>query len=172
MKRNKSKRVENDRRNGNKNRRGVLLRRVGLGLIGAILAVVALLSALSVVQTVTPKKVALEFSGGPSLKLFQQGLDLGDQKLGDTVPVTFEIANVGDRPLRITEQPYLEVVKGCCPPPVKVGSMLLQPGETTKITFKLMMHGGMGGYHDLRLHIKTNDLNQPDQTITIISNWI
>jgi hypothetical protein len=172
MKRNKSKRVENDRRNGDKNRTGVILRRVGLGLIGAVLAVVAVFFALSVVQTVTPKKVALEFSGGPSLKVFQDGLDLGDQKLGQTVPLRFEIANVGDRPLRITEQPYLEVVKGCCPPATKIGSMLLQPGETTVITFNLMMHGGMGGYHDLRLHIKTNDLNQPDRSITIISNWI
>ena len=172
MRRNKSKRVENDRRSGNKIRRDVFLRWVGIGLAGITIAAAAIFAVLSIGKAAVPKKVALEFSGGPSLKVFQDGLDLGDQKLGQTVPLRFEIANVGDRPLRITEQPYLEVVKGCCPPTTKIGSMLLQPGETTVITFNLMMHGSMGGYHDLRLHIKTNDLNQPDRSITILSNWI
>jgi hypothetical protein len=172
MKRNKSKRVENDRRNGNKIRRGVILRRAGLGLVGITFTAVAIFAAISVGKAAVPKKVALEYSGGPSLKVFQEALDLGDQELGQTVPLRFEIANVGDRPLRITEPPYLEVVKGCCPPTPKIGSMLLQPGETTVITFNLMMHGGMGGYHDLRLHLKTNDPEALDRTITILSNWI
>ncbi len=151
------------------NRILTLLFQAGLGLAAATAFV---LIGTWVIQAATPRIVPLEVSGFPRLKLYQDYLNLGDQALGKTVPVKFEIANVGDRPLHITEAPYLEVVKGCCPPTPTIGSMLLQPGQTTTITFGLMMHGGMGGYHDLRLHLKSNDPEEPDRTITIISNWI
>ena len=54
-----------------------------------------------------------EVTGAPRLKADKEKVDLGDVRLGQTVQVSFEIANVGDRPLRITGEPYVEVVEGC-----------------------------------------------------------
>ena len=34
------------------------------------------------------------------------------------------------------------------------------------------MHGNMGGLHDFRLHLKTNDPTQPEQEVQILSNWV
>ncbi len=50
--------------------------------------------------------------------------------------------------------------------------MALQPGESTTITLEYLMHGDMGGKHDFRLHLKSNDPTQPDKEVTILSNWI
>lgn len=50
--------------------------------------------------------------------------------------------------------------------------MTLQPGESTVISMEYMMHGDMGGPHDFRLHLKTNDPTQPDQAVKILSNWV
>ena len=35
-----------------------------------------------------------------------------------------------------------------------------------------MMHGNMGGFHDFRLHLLTNDPSQPDKILTVLSNWV
>ncbi len=58
-------------------------------------------------------KVAIEVAGSPSLKVDQQKVDLGDVKLGRTVDVKFTLMNVGDKPLRFSKAPYIEVVEGC-----------------------------------------------------------
>ncbi len=50
--------------------------------------------------------------------------------------------------------------------------MTLQPGESTVISMEYLMHGDMGGPHDFRLHLKTNDQTQPDKTVTLLSNWV
>jgi hypothetical protein len=50
--------------------------------------------------------------------------------------------------------------------------MTLQPGESTVISMEYMMHGDMGGPHDFRLHLKTNDPTRPDQQVKILSNWV
>jgi len=34
------------------------------------------------------------------------------------------------------------------------------------------MHGDMGGYHDFRLKLLTNDRQEPVQEVKILSNWI
>ncbi len=57
--------------------------------------------------------VPLEVSGAPRLKVDKDKVDLGNVRLGQTVEVTFTVANVGDRQLRFTETPYIEVVEGC-----------------------------------------------------------
>jgi hypothetical protein len=57
--------------------------------------------------------VAIEVTGAPRLKADKEKVDLGNVRLGQTVQVAFEIANVGDQPLRFTEDPYVEVVEGC-----------------------------------------------------------
>ncbi len=58
-------------------------------------------------------KVAIEVAGSASLKVDQQRVDLGDVKLGRTVDVKFKLMNVGDKPLRFSKAPYIEVVEGC-----------------------------------------------------------
>jgi hypothetical protein len=55
----------------------------------------------------------LKGSGSPSLKADQEKVDLGDVKLGKSVSVTFQITNVGDKTLRFSKEPYIEIVKGC-----------------------------------------------------------
>lgn len=58
-------------------------------------------------------KVTPEVTGAPKLKADRQEVDLGDVPLGQTVKVSFALTNVGDRPLRFTDAPYVEVVAGC-----------------------------------------------------------
>ena len=60
----------------------------------------------------TPDAV-IEVQGAPSLKVDQEKIDLGDIRLGKTVSASFTLTNVGDKPLRLTDQPYIEVAAGC-----------------------------------------------------------
>jgi hypothetical protein len=50
--------------------------------------------------------------------------------------------------------------------------MVLQPGATTTLSMQFMMHGDMGGLHDFRVHLPTNDPLKPDYTLTVLSNWV
>lgn len=51
--------------------------------------------------------------------------------------------------------------------------MVLQPGESTTVTSSVfMMHAGMDGLHDFRVHLVTNDPAQPDKEIKVLSNWV
>lgn len=43
----------------------------------------------------------------------------------------------------------------------------LQPGESVKVTTQLAMHQGMGGPHDFRWTIVSNDTSQPEQVLTL-----
>lgn len=54
-----------------------------------------------------------EVKGAPSIKVDKDNVDLGKMKLGDTARVSFQVTNVGDKPLRFTEAPYIEVKEGC-----------------------------------------------------------
>jgi hypothetical protein len=50
--------------------------------------------------------------------------------------------------------------------------MVLKPGQSTTVAMEFLMHGSMGGRHDFRLHLRSNDPAQPDRTIEVISNWV
>jgi hypothetical protein len=50
--------------------------------------------------------------------------------------------------------------------------MTLKPGETTTVSMEFMMHGAMGGPHDFRLHLPTNDPANSDLILTVLSNWV
>jgi hypothetical protein len=50
--------------------------------------------------------------------------------------------------------------------------MVLQPGETTMLSMAFMMHGDMGGPHDFRVHVPSNDPDQPDLVLAVLSNWV
>ncbi len=54
-----------------------------------------------------------EVTGGPSLEVDKEEIDLGEVKLGSPVKVSFKITNVGDIPLRFDKAPYVEVLEGC-----------------------------------------------------------
>ncbi len=54
-----------------------------------------------------------ESTGGPKLTVDSDRVDLGDQKLGNTVSVSFKLKNVGDQPLTFSKEPYVEVKEGC-----------------------------------------------------------
>ena len=74
--------------------------------------------------------------------------------------------------LRFKEAPAVEVLAGCWPPDLTIGSMVLKPGESTTIESTVfMMHPGMDGKHDYGVHLKTNDPNQPDFIVHVLSDW-
>ena len=50
--------------------------------------------------------------------------------------------------------------------------MALQPGESTTLSMQFMMHEGMDGMHDFRVHLPSNDPQQPERTLTVLSNWV
>jgi len=50
--------------------------------------------------------------------------------------------------------------------------MALKPGASTTVRMEFQMHGDMGGYHDFRLHLPTNDPQQPDRTVAVLANWV
>jgi len=51
--------------------------------------------------------------------------------------------------------------------------MVLQPGASTTVnSSSFTMHAGMEGYHDFRLHLQTNDPQQPDLVVQVLSNWV
>lgn len=83
-----------------------------LVLAGMILVAGALFAVWKAGQPGT-SQVPVEVKGSPSLQISQDKVDLGDVKLGKTVSVDFQLANVGDQTLRFSEKPYVEVVEGC-----------------------------------------------------------
>jgi hypothetical protein len=49
--------------------------------------------------------------------------------------------------------------------------MVLKPGESTNISMQFMMHGDMGGPHDFRVNLVTNDLAW-NRTLAVLSDWV
>ncbi len=50
--------------------------------------------------------------------------------------------------------------------------MVLQPGQKTTLSMEFMMHGDMGGVHDFRVILLTNDPAQPMKELVVLSNWV
>jgi hypothetical protein len=80
---------------------------------GAALVVAAALLILSSRGDTAGPPATPEVAGAPSLKVDKEKVDLGVVRLGDTVSVSFELTNVGDRQIYFTDKPYVEVVEGC-----------------------------------------------------------
>ncbi len=55
----------------------------------------------------------IEVSGQPSLQVDRELIDYGEVKLNTSLTFDFILTNVGDKPLKITSDPYVEVVEGC-----------------------------------------------------------
>jgi hypothetical protein len=54
-----------------------------------------------------------EVTGRPSLKVEKEELDFGDVPLNETVYAAFKLTNVGDKTLKFTGTPYIELKDGC-----------------------------------------------------------
>ncbi len=82
-----------------------------IALIGG--GLILIFGAVSAFGQSSKPKAAVEVTGAPSLKVDKDKVDLGDEKLGQTVQVSFQVTNVGDKTLRFTKEPYIEVKEGC-----------------------------------------------------------
>ena len=111
-------------------------------------------------------------TGQPSALIDRTNFDYGDVKLGSTIQTVFNVKNVGDKDLVFQGEPRVEVIEGCCPPQAVIGSTTLKPGEETTVMLQFMMHTGMGGQHEFRVHVLTDDPKAPEQEVVIRSNWI
>ena len=77
---------------------------------------------------------------------------LGHVPLNQTVTPTWRLTNNGSATIALGE-PHAEVIEGCCPGPLQVGTSTLKAGESTDVTFPLQMHPGMDGPHEFSIHI-------------------
>jgi hypothetical protein len=110
--------------------------------------------------------------GTPAISVEESNIDMGYIKLGEYRSINIKVTNTGDGTLRFKEQPYIEVLEGCCPPQLSIGKMALRPGESTFVQSPdFMMHEGMDGKHDFGIHLKTNDPENPDFLVHVLSDW-
>jgi hypothetical protein len=110
--------------------------------------------------------------GAPRIEVLNRTVDHGDVQVNDRVTSAFEIKNVGDKNLHIRNQPYVEIIQGCCPPQVKVSKQVVKPGETATVFMTYTMHAGMDGPHEMLVHLNTNDPLEPETLFTAYSNWV
>jgi hypothetical protein len=52
-------------------------------------------------------------TGGPRLAVDQEKIDFGPVKVEKVVKASFKLRNIGDQPLRILSEPFVQVVEGC-----------------------------------------------------------
>lgn len=100
----KSKKYPRKRQRGNRRWLPILIALGGLLLVG--------LAFLALREKPTPG-AAIEVTGAPSLRIDREKVDLGNMKFNQPAQVSFQLTNVGDQTLRLTKDPYIEVVEGC-----------------------------------------------------------
>jgi hypothetical protein len=79
--------------------------------VGGLLLVAA--AVLFTGQERNSPTIPVEVQGQPSLRVDQELVDFGEIEFEQPVYATFTLSNVGDRTLRFSEQPYIEVLEGC-----------------------------------------------------------
>ena len=139
-----------------------------------LVAVAALVLAVVLLNSANqPQSVYVpEITGRPGAVVAQAVVNHGDVQMEETVESAFTIRNVGDQPLVIFGEPRVELVQGCCPPRAVVSAMTVQPGQESQISMTYTMHEMMGGPHEFRVHVLTNDPNQAEIVLTALSNWV
>jgi hypothetical protein len=50
--------------------------------------------------------------------------------------------------------------------------MTLNPGESTTLLVAFTMPPGMGGPHDFRVHLPTNDPAWGEKELIVLSDWV
>lgn len=119
-----------------------------------------------------PAPYTPEVTGRPSGVISQDLFDYGDVEGGTWVETVFTLKNVGDQPLNIVTEPYVELIEGCCPPIANITDRTLYPGEEATVSMSFMMDGSMIGKHEFLAHIMTDDPVEPDKQVRIFSNWL
>jgi hypothetical protein len=94
-------------------RRGGSALGIGLVAVGGLVLLAAIAFAFLGNGGGPGSNFTPEVKGAPRLKANRQKIDLGNIKLGQTVQASFDIVNVGDQTLRLTQAPFIEVVEGC-----------------------------------------------------------
>ena len=123
-------------------------------------------------QSTVPADFVPQVEGAPSLAVISdQVIDHGDLIVNRYVTSSFEIQNVGDQTL-VVLSPWVVVHEGCCPPQATISNQKLHPGEIATVSMRYMMHPGMDGPHDLRIHVRSNDPDNPEIQLTALSNWV
>ena len=91
-----------------------------------------------------------------------EGADIrmGHIPLAYGVNPTWQLVNVGDRPVTLGK-PQLDIVKGCCPGQIALGSTTLAPGARTTLQFPLQMDPGMDGDHLFRIAVPVDGSSTP-----------
>lgn len=146
-------------------------RRISI-LLSVVLAAAAIGGvAFGISRTPLSMVGARPHDGAPRLVVDKEVVDFGAVPYRKMIEAKFEIMNGGKEVLEFTEAPYIEVVKGCCPPSPVLGKKSLRSGERTTMSVAFMMYQGMGGLHDFRVHLRTNDPSTPDKTVQILSDW-
>jgi uncharacterized protein DUF1573 len=143
-----------------------------LMMLAALVAITLLaLSALWANNTI-PAGFVAQVEGSPSIAIISEPIiDHGDLIVNNFVTSSFEIQNVGDETLIILS-PWVEVHEGCCPPQAVISNQRLRPGEIATVSMRYQMHPGMDGPHDLRIHVRSNDPNNPEIELIALSNWV
>ena len=54
-----------------------------------------------------------QVSGAPAISIEPAQIDMGAVQLGTPVRADFVVKNLGDKPLKFSEDPYIELVEGC-----------------------------------------------------------
>jgi hypothetical protein len=143
-----------------------------LALIAAGLALLGGVVWVALGGWPTGPRVPVTVTGSPRLQTDRQRVELGNRHYGEVVEASFQLANIGDQTLTFTETPSVTVAEGCCPPKAAIGQTVLRPGETTRLTMQFAMHEGMGGQHDFRVQLATNDPQSPSTELQVLSNWV
>ena len=145
-------------------------------LLPGLLALAGLVVIAVIVVQVQARQAAAsytpEVTGRPSASINHTAFDYGNVKNNTPVKTQFQVKNVGDQELVILGEPRVEVVEGCCPPRAAISSTALKPGEESTVSMQFMMHEGMDGPHEFRVHVLTNDPVQGEQQVVVRSNWI
>ncbi len=139
--------------------------------VGVIAVTVILIGLVLITSQSTPPYTP-EVQGAPHAEVATTVIDHGDMQMEAWAESVYTIQNTGSQTLRILEEPRVELVQGCCPPRAIVSQMTLRPGEQTTITLRYTMHNMMGGPHEFRVHVPTNDPTQSTILLTSLSNWI
>jgi hypothetical protein len=134
------------------------------------LALVVLIGFL-LLQALFQPSYLPEVTGKPSAVIDQTYFDYGDVVNGTVIQTTFRIKNVGDKELTVLRAPQVQVVEGCCPPQTSMDKSVLLPGAEATVTMTFSMHDGMDGQHEFRVHVLTNDPENPEQDVVVRSNW-
>jgi hypothetical protein len=130
---------------------------------------VFLISAVAVFASYEP--YVPEITGRPNLSLDRSSINFGTLPLNQAVSAEFRVRNTGDQPLTITNEPFVRVAEGCCPPDLQITAFTIKPGRESVISMTFMMHEGMDGAHDFRILLQINDPTQPETELTVLSNW-